>query len=301
MENRSERTILVSGATGRQGGAVATHLHRAGFRVRAMTRRVEQPAARRLSAEGMEVVEADFEDRAAIERALEGVHGAFSVQTPFEEGVESEVRQGTRFAEAAAEAGVEHFVFSSVGGAERRTGIPHFESKWRIEQRIRTLGLPATVLRPVAFMDNWLSHNRGAIDLSAGTLAQPLDPDTSLQQIAADDIGAYAALAFANPDEWIGREIELAGDEPTMTDVAAIFSRVLDRRIDYVQVPWDEFRERTGDEVAAMYRWFETKGYEADIAALREVYPPLRRLEPFLREGTRDWVRRGQTRDAPAG
>lgn len=286
-------TILVSGATGQQGGAVARHLMKRGFRVRALTRRPDQEAARALAEAGAEVVRGDFDDRASLDRALEGVYGAFSVQTFFEAGVESETRWGRTFAEAAKDAGVEHFVYSSVGGAERRTGIPHFESKWQIEEHVRALDLPATILRPVGFMENWGGLAKDAI--LGGQLPQPLSPDTPLQQIAVDDIGAFAALAFSDPDEWIGRALELAGDEVTMTEMADIFSRVLGREVEYVQVPWEAFAEQAGEEATTMFRWFENEGYKADIPTLREIRPALTRFEPFLR--AQDWVR--EANEAP--
>ncbi|MGH8126319.1 MAG: NmrA/HSCARG family protein [Gammaproteobacteria bacterium] len=280
MIDPATRTILVSGATGQQGGAVARHLLDKGFQVRVLTRDPEQQIARAFAARGAEVVVGDFDDRASLERALDGAYGAYSVQNFWKSGMEAEVRQGKAFAEAAGDAGIEHFVYSSVGGAERGTGITHFDSKWEIEEHIRKLGLPATILRPVYFMDNWMNFKDAIV---GGKLPQPLDPDTPFQQIAVDDIGAFAALAFANPDEWIGRAVEIAGDELTMTEIAETFGRVIGRKVEYLQLPWDAFTKQAGEELAAMYRWFQSDGYEADIKALREEYPPLTRLEPFLR------------------
>ena len=157
MERRSNagRVILVSGATGQQGGSVARNLLEWGFAVRALTRDAEKAAARELADLGAEVVGGDLEDRASIERVLDGVYGVFSVQQFWEVGVEGEVRQGILLADAAKEAGVEHFVYSSVGSAHRDTGIPHFDSKWDVEEHVRASGVPYTVLRPVFFMQNW--------------------------------------------------------------------------------------------------------------------------------------------------
>jgi uncharacterized protein YbjT (DUF2867 family) len=274
------RTILVSGATGQQGGAVARHLHQQGFHVRALTRNADQASARELADRDIEIVEGDFLDRHSLERALGGAWGAFSVQTFFEVGVEGEVRQGKAFAEAARDAGVEHFVYSSVGGAERSSGVPHFESKWEIEGHIRALGLPATVLRPTSFMENWGRAPKEAI--LGGKLPQPLRPATRLQQISVEDVGAFAALAFSDPDRWIGREIELAGDETSLTETAEIFSRVLGRPVVYAQLPWHRFLEQAGEEITTMYLWLEEEGYEADIPLLRKIHPSLLRLESFL-------------------
>jgi len=272
--------ILVTGATGQQGGAVARKLLERGFAVRVLTRDTQKPAAKELVGLGAEVVEGDLDDRASIERALEGVRGVFSVQQFAETGVEGEVRQGKALADAAKETGVEHFVYSSVGSAHKETGIPHFDSKWEVEEHARGIGLPCTVLRPVFFMQNWEWMREPIL---GGALPQPLDPEKPLQNVAVEDIGAFAALAFENPDQWIGREVDLAGDEMTMTDIAGAFSRVTGREVSYVQTPWDQFEEQMGEEFAVMYRWFDDVGYEADIGALRSEHPGLTSLEDYLR------------------
>ena len=270
----------MSGSTGNQGGAVARALLERGFPVRALTRDPEKPEAQALTERGAEVVQGDLEDRTSIDQALEGVYGVFSVQNFWEVGYDREVQQGTTLADAAKAAGVQHVVYSSVGSAYRGTGISHFDSKWEIEKHVRQNELPYTILRPVFFMQNWEMMRDQILD---GTLAQPLDPDKPLQQLNVKDLGAFAAMAFENPDEWIGREVDLAGDELTMPEAAEAFSLVTGREVSYYQVPWDQFREQMGEEYAVMYEWFNDVGYEADILALRSEYPELTTLEQYLR------------------
>jgi uncharacterized protein YbjT (DUF2867 family) len=179
-----------------------------GFAVRGLTRDPEKAEARELADLGAEVVGGDFEDRASIERALAGVYGVFSVQQFWESGYEGEIRQGVQLADAARAAGVEHFVYSSVGSAHRETGIPHFDSKWEVEELVRASGVPYTVLRPVFFMQNWEFMR----ELILGdTLPQPLDPDKPFQMLDAEGIGVFAAMAFDDPQRWIGREVDHAG------------------------------------------------------------------------------------------
>jgi uncharacterized protein YbjT (DUF2867 family) len=281
MEGRSneKRVILVSGATGKQGGTTARNLLERGFAVRALTRDAEKAAARELADLGAEVVSGDLEDRASIERVLDGVYGLFSVQQFMETGVEGEVRQGVLLADAARAAGVEHLVYSSVGSAHRETGIPHFESKWEVEEHVRASGVPYTVLRPVFFMQNWEFMREPIV---GGTLPQPLDPDKPFQMIDADDIGVFAAMAFEDPESWFGREVDIAGDELTMLEIAGTLSRVIGRNVDYFQVPWEGFEEQMGEEYTVMYRWFNDQGYEANIAALRDDYPGLSSFEQYL-------------------
>ena len=249
VEQNAERPVLVTGATGRQGGAVARNLLGRGFRVRVLTRDPQKPSARSLAERGAEVVRGDLEDRSSVDLALEGVYGVFSVQNPLEAGMESEIRQGKTLADAAKAAGVEHLVYSSMGSSHRVTGIPTFESKWEVEEHIRGTGLPYTVLRPVFFMQNW---EKMRDQILAGTLAQPLDPDKPLQQISTEDIGAFAAMAFDDPDRWIGREMDIAGDELTMVQMAQTFGRVIGRKVDYYQIPWEQFREAMGEVVTVL-------------------------------------------------
>jgi uncharacterized protein YbjT (DUF2867 family) len=261
-KQNEERLIVVAGATGKQGGAVARSLLDRGFRIRALTRNPQKPEAQALADWGAEVVQGDMEDRSAMERALEGACGVFAVQNYWESGYEGELQQGKTVADSAKAAGVEHFVYSSVGSAHRQTGLSHFESKWEVENHMRELDLRYTILRPVFFMQNW-EMMRGMV--LGGTLAQPLDPDKPFQQVAVEDIGALAAIAFENPDRWIGREVDLAGDEPTMPEIAETLGRVIGREVSYYQVPWDQFEEQMGKEFTAQYRWFNDVGYEADI------------------------------------
>jgi uncharacterized protein YbjT (DUF2867 family) len=275
-----ERVVLVVGATGKQGGAVARSLLDRGFQVRALTRDPHKPEAQALDEQGAEVVQGDMDDRSAMDRALEGAYGVFSMQNFWETGYDGEVQQGKTVADAAKAASVEHFVYSSVGSAHRQTGIPHFESKAEVEEHVREIGLPYTILRPVFFMQNW--EMMGEMVLG-GTLPQPLDPDKPFQQVAVEDVGAFAAIAFENPDRWIGREVDLAGDEQTMPEIAETFGHVIGREVSYYQVPWDQFEEQMGKEFTVNYRWFNDVGYEANIAALRQEYPELTTFERYLR------------------
>jgi uncharacterized protein YbjT (DUF2867 family) len=272
-------TVMVTGATGRQGGAVARHLLEAGFGVRALVRDPQTPRARALAERGIELVQGDLEDRDSIQRALEGAYGVFSMQNYFQAGYDGEIRQGTNLADVAKTAGIGHFLYSSVGSAYRDTGVSHFETKWLIEQHIRSLDLPYTVLRPVFFMHNWEGMRER---IFAGVLESPLDLSKPLQQLAVDDLGSFAAMAFTDPERWLGREVDLAGDDPTMLEAARTFARVTGREVRYVQIPWDQFRQAAGNEIARMYEWFEAEGYEADILALREECPNLSTFEQYL-------------------
>ncbi|WP_135852780.1 NmrA/HSCARG family protein [Halorussus salinus] len=281
-------TVLVTGATGTQGGAVADHLlsgDHGDFEVRALTRHPDGTAARELAERGAEVVQGDLSEKNTLRPIVEEADAVFGVTNFWEHGYDDEIDHGTNLAEVADEVGVDHFVFSSVGGAERDTGIAHFDSKWEIEERIRDLDLPATVVRPVFFMRNFEGARE---DIENGTLANALAEGVSLQMIAPDDIGGFVAEAFADPDRYRGESYELAGDEHTLESAAETFSTVLDREVEAVHVPIDEFREQMGEEYAVMFEWFNDHGYEADIEALRADHDvAFTDLETYLRE--RGW------------
>jgi uncharacterized protein YbjT (DUF2867 family) len=278
------KAVLVLGATGRQGGATARALVARGFAVRALTRDVDKPAARALVQLGAAVVKGDLDDARSVRSAMDGIHGVFSVQTPYGPGgTEREIREGIAVADAAKDAGVEHLVYSSVGGAERSTGIPHFESKYLIEKHVRATGIHATILRPVFFMENFASAGPREI-AGALVLRMALSPGTRLQMIAAEDIGVFAALAFEEREGITGQSIEIAADQLTMTEVAAAFGAATGRQVSYQHQPLAELEARSA-ETAKMFGWFEAGGYQADITALRRLNPGLITLAAWLSAG----------------
>jgi uncharacterized protein YbjT (DUF2867 family) len=284
MAANKDRTIVVTGITGKQGGAVFRHLKQRGFALRALVRDPERSEVRALETNRVEVLRGNFDDPQSMERVLDGADGAYSVQ-PSQAGAEAEIRQGIAFAEAANRQEVGHFVYSSVGAADQNTGIPHFESKAKIEERIRQIGIPYTIFRPVFFMENWLTMREG---IENGAIALPLSPQTRLQMVAVDDIGVFVALAFEHPGQWHNRAFQLAGDELSMSEVAEAFSRVSGRQVQYQQLPWDQFEQRAGHETTVMYRWFEAKGYNVDIPAVRQHYPELKSFNRWIEQ---NWSR----------
>ena len=256
--------IVVTGATGQQGGATARELLAAGHRVRAMTRKPDGDAARALERLGAEVVQGDLNDPASLEPAFTGAWGLYAVQNTWEAGVAQEEVQGKRSAEIAKAVGVKHFVYASVGSAQRETGIPHFDNKARVEETVRALRFPShTIVRPVFFMENFASPwFKPYID--KGTLALGIEPDTRLQMIAVADIGKYGKLAFEQHEKLHGRAIDIAGDELTPPVIADLIGRAAARTVTHYQVPIDEVR-RSSQEFAIMLEWFDAVGYDADI------------------------------------
>jgi len=281
-----EEIILVAGATGRQGGAVARQLITDGWQVRAMTRNPKQAPAVMLKGQGAQIVQADMDEPESLVAACEGAYGVFSVQNFWEAGADREVREGKNLAEAADAAGVQHFVYSSVGGAERNSGLSHFESKWKIEQYIAELDLRATILRPVFFMDNFLG-DAFRTQIQQGELAMGLAEGKVLQMVAVKDIGVFAGMAFMYPDDWVGYEIEIAGDQLSGRQMAAAISRATGKDVEYRYIPTEEIH-KASPENAAMFDWFNSAGYEADIPQLREVHPDLLSFRAWLEQIGKD-------------
>jgi uncharacterized protein (TIGR02246 family) len=275
-----QQTILVTGATGKQGGAVLRHLLGSAFKLRALTRNPESAAAHALAAKGVELVQGDLDDVLSLKAALKDVWGVFAVQNTWEAGVEREEEQGKRIAKVAREAGVRHFVYSSVGSAERATGVPHFDNKWRVENEVRALGFPShVILRPVFFMENLPS----SWFLNGDSLGAAMRPNTKLQMVAVDDIGRIGARAFTDAAKLNGREIEIAGDATSMAQAATVLSKSLERNIQFVEYPISEVRKQSED-MALMLEWFERVGYDADIAAVEREFGPMTRLEAWAKE-----------------
>jgi uncharacterized protein YbjT (DUF2867 family) len=287
------KVILVGGATGHQGGALINHLLHKNWRIRALTRNPKGGAAVELSRKGVELVQGDMDDPAGLERAMRGVYGVYSVQDFWGIGARREVQQGKNMADAALSAGIKHFVYSSVGGAERNSGIDHWESKWEIEKYIQSKCLPATILRPVAFMENYYIA-QVEIGILKGKLADPISGDKPYQTIATENIGAFAALAFEKPDAFLGLELEIASNEMTNLEAAATFSRVLGRPVKFQKLPLPLVRLVLGREFYQMFRWFNEAGFKADIPALKKKYPDVHLLnleEWLIKEG---WHKRAR-------
>ncbi|MCB5182321.1 NmrA/HSCARG family protein [Streptomyces antimicrobicus] len=266
-------TIAVTGATGAQGGATARALLAAGHTVRALTRRPAGPAAEALRALGADVRHADFDDRASLDAALRGADSLFAVTTPFGTDIDTEVRQGKSLIDAAAAAHLGHVVLTSAAHADRRTGIPHYDSKFLIEQHLYASGLTWTVIGPAAFMDNYTTG--WSLDsLREGSFAWPMPADRPLTLVCARDIGAFAALALQRRDVFAGRRIDIASDELDPAGIAAALATAAGRPLTHQQVPLDVVRGYSTD-LAAMFAYFDESGLDVDIPTLRRDFPEI--------------------------
>lgn len=282
------RPVLVIGATGQQGGAAARALLERGHAVRALVRDENKPAARRLREAGASLVAGDLDDPGSVRAAMRSVSGVFLALTMMTgprvtpEGVAAEERRGKSVCGIASECGIRHLVYSSIGGAGQHSGIPHIESKTRIEEHIGALGLPATILRPASFMDNFVSFNRPVLDGGDVVVSLALRPRTRLPLVATRDIGSFAALAFEHPARYLGRRVPVAGDCLTGPEIADAFGAACGRPGRFRQLPVEQLRG-FDPEVARMFEWMDAReGDEPDLAGLRAEHPGLLTLRDWL-------------------
>jgi uncharacterized protein YbjT (DUF2867 family) len=257
----------VLGATGAQGGAVVAALIEAGASVRGITRNVESRRAQELAGGGVEVVAADLSDIGAVTRAFSGVEGVFALTTPFEDGPDAELEQGATIIAAATRAEVPHLVFSSVSDADKHTGIPHFDSKAKVEQALADSGLSYSIVGPTYFYDNLLS---GLDDIRAGRLELPIPPDMPLQQLSRRDLGRFVATVFADPTRFAGARVDIASDDPTPRQMAAVLSDVVGRPVELAST---DPAEIGSPDMRAMFGFLASTGYSADISQLHSAYP----------------------------
>jgi uncharacterized protein YbjT (DUF2867 family) len=291
----TKRTILVTGATGRQGGAVVHHLLNNNMVVRALSRTPLSVSAQQLVSRGVAVIKGDMADKASLLNAMKGCDGVFSIQNYFEYGGKKEVEYGKNLVDASMEGGIPHFVYSSVCGADTNTGVPHFETKNIIEKYVRKSGIPFTILRPVKFMENYYIPQvfRGIL---GGKLFDSIKSGKKHQMLAVDDLGKYAAAIFQEPEKYISKTIDLAGDELTNEQVAATMSEVLGIKVKFSRLPMFIVKMVMDKEIYRMFSWFNEKGFNADRNETRRNFPNLHTVglkEFLINERWHRWNKKG--------
>jgi uncharacterized protein YbjT (DUF2867 family) len=268
----NQRTILVTGATGQQGGSLARLLFQKKHKVYALTRNAQSSSAQDLRNRGANIVKGDLDDSDSLEHAIKDVESVFLMGTPFEDGTGGEIRRGKLMTDIAKKNGIQHLVYSSVANADKNTGIPHFESKYKVEQHIKNLGIPHTIIGPTFFMENLLGPG-----LEQGQLALPLSPSTTLQQSALQNIAEFSALVLERRKPFLGKRIDIASDEVTGEQATNILSNMLGYKIRYVPVPLEQVYQGNED-LARMYEWYEKVVTGIDISALHQEYPEVKWL-----------------------
>jgi uncharacterized protein YbjT (DUF2867 family) len=277
-----DRTVAVTGATGRQGRAVTAHLLSDGWHVRALTRRPQGKPAQRLAGLGAEIVGADMADRASLVRAFRGASGVYSVQNGSVGGFEAEVVHGRNVGDAAREAGVSHVVYGSAGVGQPGTGIEAWESKLRVKAHLEALDLPLTVLRPTAFMELMTDSTFYPAVSTWRLMPMLTGADLPIAWICLDDLGAIAAKAFADPGRFVGLDLQLAADIRSNAECRELWRRVMGRPPRRFPMPVWLFERITGTDLTTMWRWLRAANVQFDTAATREILPTARTVEAWL-------------------
>lgn len=279
------RTIVVTGATGLQGGAVAEQLLAEGWRVRALTRNAQGPKAQALAARGAEVAQGDMAEPASLAPIFAGAYGVFSVQNPVTSGVEGEVQQGKNVAEATRQAGLRHVVYGSAGTGAPGTGVPSWESKLVIEAHMKALGLPVTILRPTAFME-LMTHPKFFPQVSTWHVMPALMGSTRpVVWLSAADLGLIAARAFAEPERFIGQELKLASDVQSIDQCRSIYAEVMGRQPPRFPLPAWLFKRFgfVGQDLDIMWRWLREHDVPLDTGPTLALHPQALTVRDWLR------------------
>lgn len=284
MSDSGNRMAVVMGATGLQGGSVARQLLAGGWRVRVVTRNPQSEQARTLTGLGAEVVRGDMADRDLLLPLLEGAYGVYSVQNPVLSGVEGEIQQGKNVAAAARQAGVRHLVYASTGTGFKGTGIPSWESKLVVEDEMKALGLPLTILRPVAFMEI-MTEKKFFPPVSAWhVMPRLMGSATKIGWVAVADLGVVAARVFADPQQFIGRELRLVSNVQSIDDCRALYQEVLGRKPPRWPIPAWMFARYgfVGRDLSRMWRWLGTNTIDLDAGPMRAIHPAALSVRAWL-------------------
>jgi uncharacterized protein YbjT (DUF2867 family) len=276
--NNQNKLIVVNEATAKQGIVTAKSLVDDGWTVRALTHDMDHTVAKLLKKRGIEVVEIDPNNRSSLDKALVGAYGVYYVSSV--EETELEVMQGKLMADAARAAGVQHFIYNSAGGVDRETGIPQLAGKWQVEQYLCSSDMPVTILRPAMLMESVASAGLSNL-LMISALSTMVRAEKTIQLISIEDIACFAAIAFSQPEQFVGRTMELAGDAVTLSRITRIRRRVQGARLISLRMPSLLLR-RLPVEVTALAEWLDREGYQADIADLRQIHPGLMTFERWL-------------------
>lgn len=278
------RIIVVTGATGRQGGAVARHLSSDGWQVRAVTRNPRGKRALQLATHGASVVQADMGDPPALRRAFAGAYGVYSVQNPMIGGVEAEVVHGKNVAAVALETGVEHVVYGSAGTGQADTGVGSWDSKLAVQEYMNQLGLPLTVLRPMAFME--LMTDRAFFPAASTWHVMPklMGDERPVYWLSVDDLGAIAAKAFAEPGRFLGADLKLTSDIRTLAECREIWREVKGSSPRSFPMPVRLFERFVGTDLTTMWRWLRTAHFDVDTTETLKILPTAKTV--------RDWLER---------
>jgi uncharacterized protein YbjT (DUF2867 family) len=278
------RIIVVTGATGLQGGAVTRHLLKEGWHIRALTRNAASKRAQALMVLGAEVVQGDMDETVSLRPIFAGAYGVYSVQNPFIGGPQAEIRQGKNVADVAKDSGVQHLIYGSAGIGRKGTGIPSWETKLQIEDHMKALSLPLTILRPMAFMELMTDKKFFPAVAMWHLMSRLMGDSRRLPWICVDDLGRIAAYAFAAPQRFVGKELTLASDVQSLSECRTLYRDVMGRFPPQFRMPIWLFQRFgfVGRDLMTMWRWLRTGDIDLDTAPTRTIHPEALTVRAWL-------------------
>lgn len=283
MEHLNNKIILVTGATGKQGGATARQLLKAGVKVRALTRKPNGKNAETLKTLGAEIVKGNLNHVVSLDLAMQGIYGVFCVTNFWEFGTgKKELIQSKNLADVAKSHNVQHFVLASIARCDDNPNLAHFVTKHEAEKYVQSLGIPYTFLRTVYFMENLKPGEEGD-KAHWAFLHKFLGEAGSIQMISCDDIGWFAANAILNPDEWVGKTVDIAGDNVNFSNAKDAFEKVFGIMPRYSTFMLNMLCWLM-PEVRKMFEWYREPRFKANINDLRKIHPKLMTIEDFFKK-----------------
>jgi uncharacterized protein YbjT (DUF2867 family) len=284
MTTAGQSIIVVTGATGLQGGAVTRHLLKDGWHVRALTRNAASKPAQALAMSGAEVVQGDMGEATSLRPIFAGAYGVYSVQNTFISGPEAEVRQGKTVAEVAKDSGIQHLVYGSAGIGRKGTGIPSWETKLLIEDYMHALSLPLTILRPMAFMELMTEKKFFPAVGTWHVMPRLMGDSRRLPWICVDDLGAITAQVFGAPQQLVGKDLTLASDVQSLAQCRSMYREVMGTPPPQFPMPIWLFQRfgLVGRDLTTMWRWLRTGDIDLDTAPTRAIYPEALTVHTWL-------------------
>jgi len=281
------KTFFVTGATGNQGGATARNLVEKGFKVKALVRNPSSPNAQKLIHPNIEIVKGNLDDPSSYKINLKNIDGVFALFT-FNDGTKKEITRGISLIDAAKEMNVPFILYSSVIGADAGSGIPHWESKYNIEQYLANSGIPYTIVRPASLFQNFFIPDVQK-RIKKGNLVTPVRKDKIQQFIGTEDIGRICAQILMNNEKFNGHTITIAADEMDMQSAAKLFNDVLGKPVKYSQLPGLFTRIFMGADLHTMFRYINNN----DVCFVKDM-PEKKKEYPFL-SSLQDWIKNNKS------
>ena len=283
----TQKTILITGITGNQGSAVTKHLLGQGYSIIGLTRNANSEKAKLWETKGVKIVEGNLDEPNSYQAHVENVDVIFLVQTL--QRKENEIKQGKEFIDAICLTNNTHLVYSSVLGADLNTGVPHFESKFVIENYIKSKNLSHTILRPASFYENHLIP-QVANGIKKGKYVSPLNKTCRQQMIGIDDIGKIAGKVIVDSEKYHNKTISIATDEWIIGEVPQAFSQAMNIDIKYKKLPGFITLLAMGKDLSKMFKYMNKHNFSVieNIDAVKNEFEIKGNFRSWILENFKD-------------